>query len=547
MDQKNSRGRYAPSTRNGIPFRLASTCAVALACASAYAFEIPNENTDVKIRWDTSVKYSVTQRLQDADSSLIGSLNLDDGDRNFRKAGLVSNRIDLYTEADIVYKERYGARISGAAWYDAVYNRGNSNDSPSSVNSNSVAPNQFTEATRNLMGRKGELLDAFVFGAADIGDMSATYRLGRHSQVWGETLFFGANGIAGGMAPIDLVKLLTVPGSQFKEVMRPVNQISGQLQVKPGLTLGAYYQLEWEPNRIPAAGAFSSFADIYGVGAEQMIFAPQPGPAFAYGGEVKPDDKGQFGFQVRFRPESMDSEFGLYAIRYHQKDPNAYIRPIAGDYVVAYHEGIRAYGASMSTTIAGANVGLEASYRDNAALANPGVPVLFSPSGTVDDPAMPIGRTAHLNASTIFLLSPNSLWQGGTFLAEVGWNRLLSVTRNPEALDPNATRDAWGFRMIFSPSYFQVMDGVDVSIPMGLGYNPKGRSSAVSMFNGGVDQGGDYSIGISGSYHKRLTFALTYTNYFGTSGGALDSNNKLSFQQYYGDRSNIAASVQMTF
>lgn len=543
--------------------RNAMACAIAMAWASASAVEIRTDNPDLKVRWDTTLKYSAAARLRDADPALIGpaQANLDDGDRNFRTKGLVSNRMDVFTEADAIFKERFGARVSAAGWYDAVYNRSNKNDSPFTVNSASVPPNEFTRATRTLMGRKAELLDAFVFGGADIGDMSATVRLGKHAQVWGETLFFGANGIAGGMVPIDYIKLFSVPGSQFKEVMRPVNQVSGQLQVQPGFTLGGYYQFDWQPNRIPASGAFSSFADTFGDGRERLLWVT--GSYFANAGEIKPPKSGQYGFQARFRPNGLDADLGLYAIRYHQKDPNVYIRPAAGpgffgnqgapgtrvgDFALAYHEGTRAYGASVSTSVGAANVGIEASLRDNAALVNPGAFVFDPTTDNRSNPAYPVGRTAHLNASTVLLLSPTALWQGGTFLAEVGWNRLLKVTRNPQALDPNATRDALGLRMIFSPTYYQVLDGVDVSVPIGLGYNPKGRSSAVSLFNGGVDKGGDFSIGISGVYHKNLTFGLTYTTYFGATGAVLaPSNDRLSFRQYYKDRSNIAATAQISF
>lgn len=558
----NQKGKR-PMRRCAQATRLTLICAAAMASLGSHAADISTGNPDVKARWDTTLKYSTAFRLDGVDPALVGpaQANLDDGDRNFRKKGLVSNRFDLFTEADVVYKERFGARLSAAGWYDSVYNKSNDNDSPFTLNSASVPPNEFTKATRNLMGRKAELLDAFVFGGTDIGDMTATFRLGRHAQIWGETLFFGANGIAGGMAPIDYVKLFSVPGSQFKEVVRPVNQLSGQLQIRPGLSLGGYYQMEWEANRIPASGAFSSFSDVFGEGRERLLWAT--GSHFSNADEIRPRDRGQYGLQLRIRPEDVDADIGLYAIRYHQKDPNLYIRPAAGpaffgnqgvpgqqvgNFALAYHEGTRAYGASLSTTVGAANVGVEASVRDNAALVNPGRFVFDPATDNRSNPGYPVGRTAHLNASMVLLLSPTALWQGGTLLAEAGWNRLLSVTRNPQALDPNASRDALGFRMIFAPKYFQVLDGLDISVPIGIGYNPKGRSSAVSLFNGGVNKGGDFSIGISGDYQKKLSFGVSYTTYFGKTGAVLaPSNDRLSFQQYYKDRSNLAVNVQMSF
>jgi hypothetical protein len=143
------------------------------------------------------------------------------------------------------------------------------------------------------------------------------------------------------------------------------------------------------------------------------------------------------------------------------------------------------------------------------------------------------------------LLSSTALWDGGVLLAEVGWNRLLSVSQNPSNIDPNATRDAWGMRLIFSPTYFQIHDGLDVSVPIGLGYNPKGKSSSVAIFNGGVNKGGDLSIGLVGEYEKKIKMGLTYTKYLGDAGPVF--TNALTYQQYYKDRSTINATVQMSF
>ncbi|WP_442975101.1 DUF1302 domain-containing protein, partial [Salmonella enterica] len=156
---------------------------------------------------------------------------------------------------DVTYRQ-FGARLSGAAWYDTIYNRHNDNDSPATVNSASVGPNEFTDATRKLHGRRAELLDAFVFGKFDLGGSPLTVRLGSHTVVYGESLFFGSNGIANAQGPVDIVKLVTVPGSQFKEILRPVNQVSGQYQATETVSLGAYYQFEWRKTRIPAAGSY---------------------------------------------------------------------------------------------------------------------------------------------------------------------------------------------------------------------------------------------------------------------------------------------------
>ena len=53
------------------------------------------------------------------------------------------------------------------------------------------------KSLRTLHGRKAEILDAFLFGATDVGTARVSGRLGRHTVLWGESLFFGNNAIAG--------------------------------------------------------------------------------------------------------------------------------------------------------------------------------------------------------------------------------------------------------------------------------------------------------------------------------------------------------------
>src|SRR3546814_10898137 len=66
-------------------------------------------------------------------------------------------------------------------------------------------PIYFLDDTRELPGRDAELLDAFVFLRGDVGEASqGTVRLGRHSLIYGESLFYGGNGIANAQGPSDI-------------------------------------------------------------------------------------------------------------------------------------------------------------------------------------------------------------------------------------------------------------------------------------------------------------------------------------------------------
>jgi hypothetical protein len=534
---------------------------------SAGAFNIDTGVSDLKIRWDNTVKYSAAFRVEGQDSKVLGSTynpNLDDGDRNFN-AGLISNRLDVLSEVDAVYKG-FGARVSGAGWYDTVYNSRNDNNSPMTFNGVSVAHDEFTDDTQDLHGRKAEFLDAFVFGKVGLWDNgSLSMRLGRYTLLYGESLFYGGNGIAGAQAPMDIIKLVSVPNSQFKEIGMPVPQVSSQLQILPGLSLGGYFQFDWRKTRIPASGSYFSYADVTDDGGERFIGGPPlypggPLAAFYRGGDIKPRAS-QFGGQIKFKPKWGDIEYGLYAARFNDKEPQIYLRPGVGagpmtpvtgqigDYVLVYAEKIWVYGASLATTVGDANVSAEVSYRHDMPLAATGGVVAIIPGMAADgdkNAAYPVGDTFHAQISMIKLFSPTFLWGGASLVGEVAYNRRVNVDRNEDHLDPNCTRDAMGLRMVFEPQYFQVMPQVDLSVPIGLGFAPFGRSSlGTTVF--GPEHGGDVSIGLTAEYLKTWKAGLQFTHYFGPEGALVNAENAYRYLQLRGDRDFISFSVQRTF
>ena len=102
-------------------------CSIAVALASimtlhtnAGAFQIPTGDEDVKINLDNTLRYTLGQRMRGQNKDILNSPQNDDGDRNF-DVGIVSSRLDLLTEFDVIYKKNYGIRLSGASWYDPIY------------------------------------------------------------------------------------------------------------------------------------------------------------------------------------------------------------------------------------------------------------------------------------------------------------------------------------------------------------------------------------------------------------------------------------------
>jgi hypothetical protein len=542
------------------------TLAAALvACANqALAFEIETGNPDFSLRWDNTVKYSAAWRVKDRSSKLSEgqvARNQDDGDRAFGK-GLISNRVDILSELDMGYRD-FGARVSAAGWYDTEYQNDNDNGNPARANQRSVAYDEFTDDTRHLHGGDGEILDAFVYWNGELADRALSVRLGRHGLVWGESLFFGANGIAGGMAPVDVVKAVSVPNTQFKEITRPVNQISATYQLTDDVSLGAFYQLQWEETRLPGAGSYFSVSDTIGEGNERLIVGdpfpdflggnPDSPAAFFHGKDKKAKDSGQGGLQLRITDDTV--EYGLYAIQYHDKSPKLYLKPSAapefstgkvGEYYWVYPEDIRALGASFITTVGEYSFAGEASMRWNMPLVSNGQTVLAGMDADNDnDPLYAVGRTAHVNLNMMASFGPNFIAQESGLVAEVAWNRLLKVTDNRNALDPNATDDGIGLKLVYTPTYRQVMPGIDLSVPVGVSYFPMGKSAVVGSF--GPDKGGDVNIGVSATYLDRVTFGLTYTHYYGPEDTNLNSASQFNYKQSLKDRDYVAFSVKTTF
>ncbi|VVP88709.1 DUF1302 domain-containing protein [Pseudomonas fluorescens] len=553
------------SVCSSAPFGLSVAALLVLCSQAAHAFDIDTGNPDFKLRWDNTIKYSAAWRTQNPSSKLTEgqvALNQDDGDRAFKK-GLISNRTDILSELDLSFQD-FGARLSGAAWYDSEYQGNNDNNDPSRANARSVGYDEFTDDTRHLHGGDGEILDAFVYWNGELADRATSVRAGRHGLIWGESLFFGANGIAGGMAPVDVVKAQSVPNTQFKEITRPVNQLSGTFQLTDDVSLGAYYQLEWEETRLPAAGSYFSTSDTIGEGNERLIVgAPFPAflggnpaspAAFFHGNDKEARSSGQGGLQLKYSAETV--EYGLYAIQYHDKTPKLYLKPSTaapnfstgqiGEYYWVYPEDIRALGASFSTTVDEYSFAGEASMRWNMPLVSNGQTVLPGVIADNDDDALyAVGRTAHVNLNVLASFGPNFIARESGLVGEVAWNRLLSVTKNRAALDPNATDDGLGFKVVYTPTYRQFFSGIDISIPVGVSYFPLGKSAVVSSF--GPDNGGDINIGITATYLDRVTAGLTYTHYYGAEDTNLNGLSQFNYKQSLKDRDYLAFSVKTTF
>lgn len=555
-------GACKPAGRSVLQATTALTLFAAALTQPAFAMPLGDGSGDFEVNWGNTFKYSAAARVEDqaaevADNSIGPQANTNDGDLNF-DTGLISNRVDILSELDIRYKGSFGLRISGAAWYDQVYNE--HNDNPGAlggalINAVSVPAGEFTKDTERLHGRDAEILDAFLYGNFTPGGKLLNVKIGRFTQLYGESLFMGSNGVAGAQLPLDLIKALSVPNSQFKEVARPVGQVAFQYSATSEITLGGYYQFEWRKSRLPGAGSYFSFADFVDEGGETLILGP--GVAVRRGQDIDAKDDGQFGLQLKY--SGPDADYGVYFARFHDKLPQFYVRPgvnaaggYVGDYVQVFAEDIDVVGVSMSRLLGDANFAVEASYRQDQSLVASGNAVILPGNTTADGgshSAFARGNTFHLNASVINVLGENAVWDGATLIAEIAANHVASIEENADQLDPLATRTAAALQVSFVPEKFAVMSGVDLKFPIGLSYGLGGRSS-VSGVLFPSENGGNVSVGVQADIRRKWQAGLSYTHYLGDAGSVIRYGTavpELSYRNFHGDRDFVSFSVQRTF
>lgn len=569
----------------------AMAAAVAMACSSAQAFEFDMGESDLKVRWDNTFKYSTIYRVRDADATQLsdaakpadqggGASAADDGNRNFQKKGIVSNRLDWLTEFDAVHAGNKGIRISGAGWYDDVYMHSNDNTTPATSNNLTAPYNEFTSKTRDAVGQGTRLMDAFVFTKGDIGSMPASLRVGRHAVIYGETLMDGGNGIAGAQGPVDIVKAATVPGAQVKEFLLPTNQISLTLQPTDRISLGGYYQFKWEKSPFFAPGSFLAGTDFLG---DSESFFPAQFPFVGAAGngvprtpDMNPKKGGQWGLQTRIK--GGDVEYGLYAANYHDKTPSAIyfnmgVNPnLAGlpGYSIAnctgpnatncpvapatfthvYQQDIKVYGASASTVLLSDNVSIEASMRDNQPLtggsglvqANMTALLGGTTPDNVGNQLYAVGKTQHMTLVDIHVIQPNFLFRdGGSIATQLDWHRVASVTKNESAIDATTTRSASKITTALTADFFQVADGLDISIPIVLSYNLSGRSR---IYGGWVEHGGSVDVGMNFTYQNVWKGGLNYHHFLGTHGIGAGNGH---FDQALWDRNYVSFNMSRAF
>jgi hypothetical protein len=641
-------------------FALRAVAVGAALCAmgAGQAAEIATDNPDLAIRFDNTIKYNYANRISSQNAAILKSVNNDDGDRNFNK-GTVSNRVDLLTEFDLVYKKSMGLRVSAAGWYDAAYS---SLDNQNVASSNHLGADRKPAiglspyASRYHKGLSGEILDAFVFAGFDVADMPVNVKLGQHTLYWGESVLSPIHGINYGQSAIDLIKGYSVPGSDAKELFLPRPALSVQVTPTPELSIAAQTFFKYKPARAPESGSFLGFYDYAFQGGESFNLSGLGLPSAFRTRDSVPHNTGDFGVSARWSPDWLDGTMGLYLRKTSDLLPQANLRlaglpsalfgqnsPLvaanaqkaaaaviaaggtaaaaqaaaqqagaatatavgnatctaaipgaavvganclfypttlggASQYQLEYGSDINLLGLSLSKSVAGISVGADLSYRRNMPLAS--TAALLMPVGT--NPALMASLNAMLkgqlvvNAATqpgagevsgargntlhgvlnfLGTTAQTPLFDASTWIAELTWNHVGAVTQgaqfykgrdNYTGID-KVSKDFFGVALSFSPTWFQVMPGIDMTMPLNYSVGLSGNSAVLS---GGNKHAGNYSAGLGLDLYQKYRIDLKYVDFFGplavdpASGGVTSSAGLMPFLK---DRGFLALTLKTTF
>lgn len=473
--------------------------------------------SDMQVDLDTTVKYGFSVRTNDADPDLLANINGDDGNRAFDKGDILSNRLRLTSELDLQYK-KLGIFARGAAFYDDAYNRDSSHDSPATHNSfvgGSLSdPQGFTDGTLDRHRSDVELLDLYAYGNFYLGDRYAMLRVGRQVVSWGESLFtFGS--ISAAQSYGDATQL-NVPGVELKDVFLPSWQALGQIELTRDLTLAAYYQWEWQANRLDEAGSFFSTSDFLDEGGAYYLGAPNF-VAFPRISDNDASDTGQWGVSLRYIAENLNAtEFGFYFLKYHEKMPLFKIDPVAGGYHLDYDEDITLIGASVGTVVGDTNIGLEVAYRKDLSIQVNGTLPTYKPFDIYQ---------VLFNFQHVF--GPQYIADNFIVTAEAGFNQVI------DAEDLANDEFAWGYTIVARPYFYSIFPSLDVSIPLTFKHKVNGDSSLPATWN---DDENEISLGFDFTYNQDINFGIKYTEYLGDADDYAKS-----------DRDNLSFTIKYTF
>jgi hypothetical protein len=339
---------------------VAAACA-ALANPAAHAFTFKTES--VSGSFDSVVSTGTGIRLKDPSPTLINAGNTggppgelsplsgmgDQGNLNYAKGHPFTTYLKGSHELLIKAPESitFLGRFTWLGDASATHTTGFISSAPP-IDS----PDGLSDAARSDLRFKARLLDFWVSKSFELGDQSARLRIGNQVINWGESLF-----LPGGINTTNAMDImrLSQPGTQLKEAVLAAPMMSFATGLGYGFNAEAYIQTNWNKSYFPPTGSYWSVVNGLGKGAG------------AYGiTDTDARNSGQWGASLRYQPDSVPLNLGVYAMNYHDKTPNLALTANGPGWV--YLEDRKLYGISANMPVGDWAFGTELSYRPRDAI-----------------------------------------------------------------------------------------------------------------------------------------------------------------------------------
>ena len=515
-----------------------------LSAAPAFAVEIETSNPDVAIRWDNTLRYNVGVRTQSPDSANIATPVGSNSTAKFGRGDVITNRLDVLSELDYVYKKNFGFRVSAQMWADGAY------DGKEKVATTSVYPNaHYTDYVDKWnRGPSGELMDAFLFGKLDLGGVETNVKAGRHNLYWGESLFSPIHGISYSQGPVDMRKALATPGIEAKELFKPLNQLSFTTQFSDTFTVGGQYLLDWKASPLADGGTYWGNYDwlTMGGGTSGPLAIP-----FIGTGHAPKKTNGDWGLMSRWSPSEVGGTMGFYYREYTDKFPASIA--LAKDYSnwgLDYQDKrVKLVGVSFAKSIAGIAMSTDLVHRQ-------GTPLAFN-FGTTNYGNNPTGDTWHALFNVVGYSGKTPIFDSMVWMGEFVYSSVDKVRTNAANFNhvdyackggteaqrlTCATNDFMSISARVEPKWMQVWNGVDVTLPIYYTMGVKGNSA---VFYGGYEGNGSFSVGLTADYQNKHNFALTFSQPLDKK--VITGNTVLGATSNLWDRGNLAFTYKTTF
>ena len=196
-------------------------------------------------------------------------------------------------------------------------------------------------------------------------------------------------------------------------------------------------------------------------------------------------------------------DWGIYALRADARSPTVVLNAPAQTYHLSFERSSDVFGASLSTYAGEENIAAEISLHTHNPLA---ATTSAAPGGAEYDG----GTTLNAQISTVAQLPPGRFADGASIEGEIASNQLIS-----NEAPPSRTRFALGARVVFTPSYYQIVPGLDLDAPLGGGIGLVGFSAIDETQNAGA---GFVSAGLRATFHVVWVGSFSFTHFIGGAG-----------------------------